>query len=208
MKQFTVLTGVAAPLPLMNVDTDTIIPARYLKTIGRTGLGKAAFHALRYNASGAESPDFILNRPPYRETRILITGANFGCGSSREHAPWSLLDFGIACVIAPSFADIFHNNCLKNGILCIALPVADVEALMAKAGSGNTAGGNFSVDLERQSITAPDGTVTPFDLDPAHRRSLLEGLDEIGLTLRGHAQIADFEARQKAALPWLTGDAS
>ena len=167
MKQFTVLTGVAAPLPLMNVDTDTIIPARYLKTVGRTGLGKAAFQALRYDASGAENPDFILNRAPYRQARILITGANFGCGSSREHAPWSLLDFGITCVIAPSFADIFRNNCLKNGILCIALPAAGVEVLMAKAGSGNTAGGAFTVDLARQSITAraamrsPPSSVTP-----------------------------------------------
>lgn len=208
MKQFTVLTGVAAPLPLMNVDTDTIIPARYLKTVGRTGLGKAAFHALRYDVSGAENPDFVLNRAPYRDSRILITGANFGCGSSREHAPWSLLDFGITCVIAPSYADIFRNNCLKNGILCIALPTADVEALMAKAGSGNTAGGNFTVDLERQSITAPDGSVTPFDLDPAHRRSLLDGLDEVGMTLQSQAQIAAFEARQNTAQPWLTGDAS
>jgi 3-isopropylmalate/(R)-2-methylmalate dehydratase small subunit len=208
MKQFTVLTGVAAPLPLMNVDTDAIIPARYLKTVERTGLGKAAFHALRYDDSGAENPDFILNRAPYRDTRILITGANFGCGSSREHAPWSLLDFGITCVIAPSFADIFHNNCFKNGILCIALPTVEVDVLMAKAGSGNTAGGNFTVDLERQAITAPDGAVTTFSIDPARRQGLLEGLDEIGTTLQHPARIAAFEARQKTAQPWLYGEAS
>ena len=208
MKQFATLTGVAAPLPLMNVDTDTIIPARYLKTVGRTGLGKAAFHALRYDAAGAENPDFVLNRAPYRDSKILIAGANFGCGSSREHAPWSLLDFGVTCVIAPSFADIFYNNCFKNGILCIVLPISNVETLMAKAGSGNTAGGTFTVDLTRQEITAPDGAVTPFAIDPARRRNLLDGLDEVGMTLQAQTQITIFEARQKAAQPWLYGEVS
>jgi 3-isopropylmalate/(R)-2-methylmalate dehydratase small subunit len=207
MKQFTVLAGVAAPLPLANVDTDTIIPARYLKTVGRTGLGKGAFHALRYGADGTEDPAFVLNREPYRNARILIAGANFGCGSSREHAPWSLLDFGITCVIAPSFADIFHNNCFKNGILCIALPSTEVDMLMAKARDGNTAGGAFTVDLVHQTITAPDGTGSSFAVDPARRRALLDGMDEIAMTLRHDAEITAFEAARHAAQPWRSGEA-
>jgi 3-isopropylmalate/(R)-2-methylmalate dehydratase small subunit len=194
MEKFTVLHAVAAPLPLMNVDTDTIIPARYLKTIKRKGLGAAAFSALRYDEAGSERPDFVLNQDRYRGAQILIAGANFGCGSSREHAPWSLLDLGIRCVIAPSFADIFHTNCLKNGILCVALPQAQVDALTALVSNGNTAGGAVTVDLEQQQIIAPDGTVMGFAVEPARRSDLLNGLDEIGRTLTHESAITAYEA--------------
>lgn len=196
MEKFKRLTAVAAPLPLMNVDTDTIIPARFLKTIARKGLGKSAFAPLRYDEHGAERADFVLNQPRYREAKILIAGANFGCGSSREHAPWSLADFGIRCIIAPSFAEIFHNNSFKNGILCIALPQKQVDALAALAGSGNTAGGDFTIDLDAQEIVAPDGSTTRFTIDPARRADLLAGLDEIGHTLAMEAQILAFEQRR------------
>ena len=196
MERFTRLTAVAAPLPLMNVDTDTIIPARYLKTIARKGLGKSAFAPLRYDEQGAERAEFVLNQPRYRDAKILIAGANFGCGSSREHAPWSLADFGIRCIIAPSFADIFRNNSFKNGVLCIALPQAQVDALAALAGTGNTAGGAFTVDLAAQEIVAPDGSIMSFAIDPARRADLLAGLDEIGHTLAAEGEIAAFERRR------------
>ena len=204
MEKFKTLKAVAASLPLVNVDTDMIIPARFLKTIKRTGLGKSAFYAMRYDETGAERPDFVLNQEPYRHAKILIAGDNFGCGSSREHAPWSLADFGLRCVIAPSFADIFYGNSFKNGILCITLPQADVDRLAAKASSGNTAGGEFTVDLEKLTITAPDGGVTGFSLDGTKRTNLLDGLDDIGLTLKKVDQIASFEEKQRREQPWLT----
>jgi len=203
MQKFSVLKGVAAPLPLTNVDTDMIMPKQFLKTIKRTGLGKAVFFDMRYDESGAERPEFVLNKEPYRHAAILIAGANFGCGSSREHAPWGLEDFGVRCVIAPSFADIFYNNCFKNGMLCVALPQAEVDALMAKASKGNTAGAQFIVDLVSQTVTAPDGAVTSFEVDSTRKHNLIEGLDDIGLTLKQDDKIAAFEARQKAEQPWL-----
>ncbi len=203
MEKFKTLKAVAAPLPLVNVDTDMIIPARFLKTIKRTGLGKSAFYAMRYDEAGAERADFVLNQDRYRQAKILITGANFGCGSSREHAPWSLADFGFRCIIGPSFADIFHGNAFKNGILCITLPQAEVDKLAAKAGAGNTAGGEFTVDLENQTITAPDGAVMPFSLDGGTRNNLLKGLDDIGVTLQSAAEIDAFEDKQRRAQPWL-----
>ncbi len=203
MEKFNVLKAVAAPLTLVNVDTDMIIPARFLKTIKRTGLGKSLFAAMRYDEAGNERPDFVLNKEPYRHAKILIAGDNFGCGSSREHAPWSLADFGIRCVIAPSFADIFHNNSFKNGILCIQLPQAEVDKLAAKAATGNTAGGEFTIDLESQTITAPDGAVVSFNVDGTRRKNLLNGLDDIGITLQSAAKISAFEDRQRQAQPWL-----
>ena len=203
MEKFTVLKAVAAPLTLVNVDTDMIIPAKYLKTIKRTSLGKSAFAAMRYDDSGAEKPDFILNKAPYRHAKILIAGANFGCGSSREHAPWALADFGIRCVIAPSFADIFYGNSFKNGILCITLPQETIDVLAAKAESGNTAGGEFTVDLSNETITAPDGSVVNFGLDATRRKNLLEGLDDIGLTLQHVGEIESFEQKQRREQPWL-----
>ena len=204
MEKFKVLKAVAASLPLVNVDTDMIIPARFLKTIKRTGLGKSAFYAMRYDESGAERADFVLNNEPYRHAKILIAGDNFGCGSSREHAPWSLADFGLRCIIAPSFADIFYGNSFKNGILCITLPQADVDKLAAKASSGNTAGGEFTVDLESLTITAPDGGTVSFTLDGTKRTTLLQGLDDIGLTLQKVDKIASFEEKQRREQPWLT----
>ncbi len=204
MEKFTVLKAVAAPLPLVNVDTDMIIPASFLKTIKRTGLGKGLFKTMRYDDSGAEKPDFILNKAPFRHAKILIAGANFGCGSSREHAPWALIDFGIRCVIAPSFADIFYGNSFKNGILCIVLPQDVIDALAAKAESGNTAGGEFTIDLEHESITAPDGSVVKFGLDATKRNHLLNGLDDIGLTLRHVGNIKSFEEKQRREQPWLS----
>ena len=203
MEKFNVLKAVAAPLTLVNVDTDMIIPARFLKTIKRTGLGKSLFYAMRFDEAGNERPDFVLNKEPYRHAKILIAGDNFGCGSSREHAPWSLADFGIRCVIAPSFADIFHGNSFKNGILCIQLPQAEVDKLAAKAGTGNTAGGEFTIDLESQTITAPDGAVTPFNVDGTRRKNLLNGLDDIGITLQSASKITTFEERQRQTQPWL-----
>ncbi|HYE52519.1 MAG TPA: 3-isopropylmalate dehydratase small subunit [Azospirillaceae bacterium] len=201
MEKFTVLTGVAAPLRIMNVDTDMIIPARYLKTIKRTGLGTGLFSSMRYNDDGSEKPDFILNRPAYRKASILVAGDNFGCGSSREHAPWALLDYGIRCVIAPSFADIFFNNCFKNGILPIALPQEVVDRLMDAADNGANA--TFTVDLERQEIATPDGERVKFDVEPFRRHCLLNGLDDIGLTLQQATAIDGYEARQQASQPWL-----
>ena len=182
MKRFTRLEAVAAPLPMINVDTDMIIPKQFLKTIKRSGLGESLFFEMRYDDDGGEKPDFVLNREPYRKAQILIAGDNFGCGSSREHAPWALLDFGIRCVVAPSFADIFYNNCFKNGILPIVLPREQVDPLMALA--GRPEGAVLSVDLDRQEITKPDGGAIPFDVDPFRKSCLLGGLDEIGLTLQ------------------------
>jgi 3-isopropylmalate/(R)-2-methylmalate dehydratase small subunit len=201
MDKFTKLTGVAAPLPLINVDTDMIIPKQFLKTIERSGLGKNLFDEMRYDADGNEIADFVLNRPAYRKATILVAGENFGCGSSREHAPWALLDFGIRCVIAPSFADIFYNNCLKNGILPIALPQEEVDKLMDDAERGANA--VVSIDLENQVITGPDGGSIGFEVDSFHKHCLLNGLDDIGLTLEKVTAIDAFEAKQAAAAPWL-----
>jgi 3-isopropylmalate/(R)-2-methylmalate dehydratase small subunit len=203
MQPFTSLTGVAAPLPMINVDTDMIIPKQFLKTIKRSGLGRSLFFEMRYDDAGREIPTFVLNRPPYREANILIAGENFGCGSSREHAPWALLDFGIRCVIAPSFADIFYNNCFKNGILPIVLPKEQVDVLQAIAGRGGNA--TFTIDLERQEIATPDGMRLAFEVDPFRKTCLLGGLDDIGLTLKKADAIAGFEARQRAEMPWLRG---
>lgn len=200
MEKFVQLTGVAAPLRLMNVDTDMIIPADYLKTIKRTGLGAGLFASMRFK-DGAEVPDFVLNKPAYRQAKIVIAGDNFGCGSSREHAPWALADFGIRCVIAPSFADIFFNNCFKNGILPIRLPTELVDKLMAAADNGANA--TFTVDLEAQQITLPDGEKIGFDVEPFRRQCLLNGWDDIGLTLRNADAIDGFEANAKQGQPWL-----
>ncbi|HKK37776.1 MAG TPA: 3-isopropylmalate dehydratase small subunit [Paracoccaceae bacterium] len=201
MEKFETLTGVAAPMPQINVDTDMIIPKQFLKTIKRTGLGKNLFDEMRYDEAGNEKPDFVLNRPAYRDAKILVAGANFGCGSSREHAPWAIEDFGIRCVIAPSFADIFFNNCFKNGILPIALPQEEVDDLMADAENGANA--KLTVDLESQTITRPDGSTVGFDVDPFRKRCLLEGLDDVGLTLEKADAIAAYETRMAAERPWL-----
>ena len=200
MDKFTSLQGIAAPFPMVNVDTDRIIPARFLKTIKKTGLGKNLFNELRYNGDGSEKPDFILNKPAYREARILVAGDNFGCGSSREHAPWALIDFGIRCVIAPSFADIFNNNASKNGMLLIALPQETVDKLMEDAEKGGNA--RLSVDLEKQQIVRPDGEVIDFDIDPFKKHCLLNGLDDIALTLQKDDKIGAFEDERKTAQPW------
>lgn len=201
MKPFTTLTGVAAPLPKANVDTDQIIPARFLKTIARTGLGKSLFANFRYDEQGQENPDFVLNQAPYRQAEILIAFENFGCGSSREHAPWALLDFGIRCVIAPDFADIFHNNSFKNGILPVKLPREICAALMEDTKLGGNA--RITVDLERQVVVRPSGEEIPFEVDPFRKHLLLNGLDDIGQTMQHKPAIDDFEARQRAAQPWL-----
>ena len=201
MEKFTQLTGVAAPLPMINIDTDMIIPKQFLKTIKRTGLGKNLFDEMRYTPDGKEVGGFVLNQPAYRGARILIAGANFGCGSSREHAPWAIADFGIRCVIAPSFADIFFSNCFKNGILPIRLPQEQVDALTRQAENGANA--TFTVDLEAQEITAPDGSKIAFDVDPFRKHCLLGGLDDIGLTLMKDDKIAAFEAARKTSSPWL-----
>jgi 3-isopropylmalate/(R)-2-methylmalate dehydratase small subunit len=203
MQPFTTLTAIAAPLPIANVDTDKIIPAMFLKTIRRSGLGKFLFHFMRYDVNGAENPDFVLNQEPYRHAQMLIAHENFGCGSSREHAPWALLDFGIRCVIAPSFADIFFNNCFKNGILPIALPRAVCDELMADAKMGGNA--RITVDLERQVVVRPDGTEIGFDVDPFRKHLLLHGLDDIGQTLQHAAAIDAFEAKRRTAQPWMPG---
>ncbi|HCK19940.1 MULTISPECIES: 3-isopropylmalate dehydratase small subunit [Thalassospira] len=202
MEKFTKLTGVAAPLPMINVDTDMIIPKQFLKTIKRSGLGKNLFDEMRYDDNGNEIPDFVLNKPAYRNAQILVSGDNFGCGSSREHAPWSLLDFGIRCVIAPSFADIFYNNCFKNGILPIRLPQEDVDKLMADAERGANA--TVTVDLEKQEITGPDGGCIKFEVEEFRKHCLLNGLDDIGLTLQKADAINDFEAKRAASQPWLS----
>ena len=201
MDKFTKITSVAAPLPIINVDTDMIVPKQYLKTIKRTGLGKIAFAELRYNEDGSENPDFVLNKPAYRDAQILIVGDNFGCGSSREHAPWALLDQGIRVIIAPSFADIFYGNCFKNGILPIKLPQEIVDQLMADAEQGANA--IFTVDLEKREITRPDGSAISFEVDSFRQHCLLNGLDDIGLTLEKSEKIDKFEAQQKASQPWL-----
>ena len=201
MEKFTRLTGVAAPLDMINVDTDMVIPKQHLKTIERSGLGKFLFDEMRYDADGNELPDFVLNRPPYRQARILVTGENFGCGSSREHAPWALLDFGIRCIIAPSFADIFYNNCFKNGMLPIVLPQDQVEVLMADAALGGNA--VLGVDLERQEISRPNGETIGFEIDPFRRQCLLDGIDDIALTLQKIDHIDAFEAQQQTGQPWL-----
>jgi 3-isopropylmalate/(R)-2-methylmalate dehydratase small subunit len=200
MDKFDTLTGVAAPLEIMNVDTDMIIPKQYLKTIARTGLGRGLFSEMRFREDGSENPDFVLNKPAYRNAKILIAGDNFGCGSSREHAPWALLDFGVRCVISTSFADIFYNNCFKNGILPIKVSQAELEKLMDDAERGANA--VLTIDLAAQEIRGPDGGVIKFDIDPFRKHCLLEGLDEIGLTLQKAEKIADFEAQAAAARPW------
>jgi 3-isopropylmalate/(R)-2-methylmalate dehydratase small subunit len=200
MDKFTTLTAIAAPLPLANVDTDKIIPARFLKTIKRSGLGTHLFDTLRYDGEGGERPDFILNQEPYRHAQILIAFENFGCGSSREHAPWALLDFGIRCVIAPDFADIFHNNCFKNGILPIRQPRAICEQLIDDARMGENA--RISVDLERQVIVRPNGDEIPFDIDPFRRHLLLNGLDDIGQTLQHASKIDAFETQRRETQAW------
>jgi 3-isopropylmalate/(R)-2-methylmalate dehydratase small subunit len=201
LEKFTLLTGVAAPLSMDNVDTDRIIPARFLKTIKRSGLGRHLFNELRHNEDGSEKPDFVLNKPAYREARILVTGDNFGCGSSREHAPWALLDFGIRCVIAPGFGDIFYNNCFKNGILPIKLAPDVVERLMKAAERGANA--TMTVDLENQEITDPDGGTIPFDAEAFRKHCLLNGLDDIGITMEKVDRIDAFEAAQNASQSWL-----
>jgi 3-isopropylmalate/(R)-2-methylmalate dehydratase small subunit len=201
MEKFTTLTGVAAPLPMVNVDTDMIIPKQFLKTIKRTGLGVHLFDEMRYTEDGKEREEFVLNKPAYRSAKILVAGENFGCGSSREHAPWALLDFGIRCVIAPSFADIFYNNCFKNGILPIRLPQEDVDKLMDDAERGANA--TLTIDLEAQTIQGPDGGEISFEIDPFRKKCLLEGLDDIGLTLQKAERIDGFEKQQALQEPWL-----
>ncbi|WP_430471301.1 3-isopropylmalate dehydratase small subunit [Thalassospira lucentensis] len=202
MDKFNTLTGVAAPLPMINVDTDMIIPKQFLKTIKRSGLGKNLFDEMRFDDNGNEIPDFVLNKPAYRNAQILVSGDNFGCGSSREHAPWSLLDFGIRCVIAPSFADIFYNNCFKNGILPIRLPHEDVDKLMSDAERGSNA--TMTIDLEKQEITGPDGGCIKFEVEAFRKHCLLNGLDDIGLTLQKGDAINAFEAKRAASQPWLS----
>ncbi|GBR00269.1 3-isopropylmalate dehydratase small subunit [Acetobacter oeni] len=200
MEKFTTLSAIAAPLPEANIDTDKIIPARFLKTTKRTGLGVHAFDSMRYRDDGSENPDFVLNREPYRKAEILITHENFGCGSSREHAPWALLDFGIRCVIAPSFADIFFNNSFKNGILPICLPREICDALIDDAQLG--ANSRITVDLARQVVIRPDGSKISFEIDPLRKHLLLEGLDDIGQTLKHENAIENFEVKRKKDEPW------
>ncbi len=201
MDKFTTLTGVAAPLPMTNVDTDMIIPKQYLKTIKRTGLGSGLFAELRFKDDGSENPDFVLNKPAYRKATILVAGDNFGCGSSREHAPWALLDFGIRCVISTNFADIFYNNCFKNGILPIKVSPENLAKLMDDAERGANA--TLSIDLGKQEIRGPDGGVVTFDIDPFRKHCLIEGLDDIGLTLKKAEKIGSYEMKAQAARPWL-----
>lgn len=203
MDAFTTLTGIAAPMPMANVDTDKIIPARFLKTIKRTGLGVHLFDTLRYDADGRERPDFVLNREPYRKAEILIAHENFGCGSSREHAPWALLDFGIRCVIAPDFADIFHTNTFKNGILPIKLPREICDQLMEDAKLGENA--RMTVDLAEQVVVRPNGERIPFEIDPFRKHLLLNGLDDIGQTLQHAPAIDAYEASQRAEKSWMPG---
>ncbi|MEM7744686.1 MAG: 3-isopropylmalate dehydratase small subunit [Pseudomonadota bacterium] len=201
MEKFTTLTGVAAPLDMINVDTDMIIPKQFLKTIKRSGLGVHAFTEMRYNDDGSENPDFVLNQPAYRDAKILVAGDNFGCGSSREHAPWAILDQGIRCVISTSFADIFYNNCFKNGILAVKVSPEDLEKLMDDAGRGANA--VLAVDLEAQTITGPDGGTVTFEIDAGRKHALLNGLDEIGESLQQSDAISTHEAKRNAAQPWL-----
>jgi len=201
MEKFTTLTGVAAPMPLVNIDTDMIIPKQFLKTIKRSGLGVNLFDEMRYTQDGQEIPDFVLNQPAYRNAQILVAGDNFGCGSSREHAPWALLDFGIRCVVSTSFADIFYNNCFKNGILPIVLPQEQVDSLMDDARKGENA--RITVDLAEQTVTGADGRVFNFEIDPFKKHCLLNGLDDIGLSLEKVAAIDAFEAQAAQARPWV-----
>ncbi|MEE8351838.1 MAG: 3-isopropylmalate dehydratase small subunit [Rhodospirillales bacterium] len=203
MDKFTKLTGVAAPMDMINIDTDMVIPKQYLTTVKRTGLGKGLFFEMRYNADGSENPDFVLNKPAYKDAQILVAGDNFGCGSSREHAPWALLDFGIRCVISASFADIFYNNCFKNGILPIKLPREDVEKLLEDAERGANA--TITINLENQTITGPDGGEIKFELDEFKKHCLVNGLDDVGLTMKNEDKIKDFEERTNATQPWLAG---
>lgn len=201
MDKFTTLTGIAAPMPLVNIDTDMIIPKQFLKTIHRSGLGKNLFDEMRYDAQGNEIPDFVLNQPAWRDSQIIVAGDNFGCGSSREHAPWALLDFGIRCVISTSFADIFYNNCFKNGILPIVMPPEVVEVLMEDAKKGANA--RMTVDLESMTVTTSDGQSFPFELDPFRRHCLLNGLDDIGLTMEKAPAIDAYEAQMAQSRPWV-----
>jgi 3-isopropylmalate/(R)-2-methylmalate dehydratase small subunit len=201
MDKFTTLTGVAAPLPIINIDTDMIIPKQYLKTIKRTGLGTALFSEMRYNEDGSENPDFVLNKPAYRNAQIIIAGDNFGCGSSREHAPWALDEYGFRAVIAPSFADIFYNNCFKNGILPLVVTPEQLKLLLEDAERGANA--TLTVDLEAQTIKGPDGGTLHFDIDPTRKQILLEGLDDIAGTLKADPAITSFENKIAAERPWL-----
>ena len=201
MDKCTTLTGIAAPMPLVNIDTDMIIPKQFLKTIKRSGLGVNLFDEMRYTQDGTEIADFILNQPAYRESQIIVAGDNFGCGSSREHAPWALLDFGIRCVISTSFADIFYNNCFKNGILPIVMPAEVVEVLMEDARKGANA--RMTVDLEAMTVTTSDGQSFGFDLDPFRRHCLLNGLDDIGLTMEKASAIDTFEGQMAQSRPWV-----
>jgi 3-isopropylmalate/(R)-2-methylmalate dehydratase small subunit len=200
MQKFTTLTGIAAPMPLVNIDTDMIIPKQFLKTIQRSGLGKNLFDEMRFDREGNEIADFVLNQPAYRSAEILVAGDNFGCGSSREHAPWALLDFGVRCVISTSFADIFFNNCFKNGILPIVLPQEQVDVLLADARKGANA--RVTVDLEAQTVTTSDGQSFGFAVDPHRKHCLMHGLDDIGLTLEKAAAIDSFEAKVATLRPW------
>lgn len=200
MEKFTTLTSVATPFPAVNVDTDVIIPARFLKTVKRSGLGAGAFYGLRFNDDGSEKPDAVFNQPRYKGAEILITGANFGCGSSREHAPWALADLGYRAIVAPSFADIFYSNCFKNGILCITLAQEDVDRLMADAETGE-----LTIDLAAQTIARPNGETIAFDYPAEMKQALLDGLDEIGRTLRSEEAITAYEERRRLAEPWLFG---
>jgi len=206
MEKFTKLEAVAAPIPRINVDTDQIIPAQYLRVIDRKGFGKHLFARVRYNADGSENPDFVLNKPAYRKARILVVGDNFGCGSSREHAPWALEDFGIRCVISTSFGDIFFNNCFKNGVLPIRVSPEVLEKLMDDASRGANA--TITVDLEKQEIRGPDGGVAKFEVDAFRKHCLLNGLDDIGLTLEHKGDIDSFEGKQQGGQPWLYGKAA
>jgi 3-isopropylmalate/(R)-2-methylmalate dehydratase small subunit len=201
MEKFEKISGIAAPMPLINIDTDMIIPKQFLKTIKRSGLGVNLFDEMRYDDNGDEIPDFVLNKPAYRSSEIIVAGDNFGCGSSREHAPWAIKDFGICCVIAPAFADIFYNNCFKNGILPIALPQDQVDVLMKDAEKGANA--RMEVDLVSQQISTSDGAVFSFEVDEFKKRCLLEGLDDIGQTFQKVAAIDNFEAKAAEARPWV-----
>ncbi len=201
MEKFTKLTGTAAPLPMINVDTDKIIPKQFLRTIKRTGLSEGLFYEMRFDEAGQPKTGFVLDQPAYKDAQILVAGANFGCGSSREHAPWAILDAGIRCVIAPSFGDIFYNNCFKNGILPIQLPKEQVDLLMDDAERGANA--VVSIDLEKQEITGPDGGTVHFEIDPFRKHCLLNGLDDIGQTLEKTGSIDAYEAKQKHTQPWL-----
>ncbi|MGE0628570.1 MAG: 3-isopropylmalate dehydratase small subunit [Hyphomicrobiaceae bacterium] len=200
MEKFTKLTGVAAALPMINVDTDMIIPAKYLKTLHRTGLGKALFTSMRFDENGKERPDFVLNKPAYRNAKILVAGDNFGCGSSREHAPWALQDFGIRCVISTSFADIFYNNCFQNGLLPIKVKPEELEKLMDDASRGANA--TMTIDLEKQEIHGPDGGVITFEIDSFRKHCLLNGLDDIGLTMQKEKSIKSYEEKVAEERPW------